>query len=143
LGKASESETNFDIGSADLASTVRTSALSGVFLCFDGFGPSKLSGGTSPLFALTTRPFRSLTSALSFKLFSPTTILINPHCDIANNAIVYAHAALQLGNLFARSFNFQQHKTAFGLMKNLVSQLPPAHTLSFSDGAPLLRSNLL
>src|SRR6266508_2971248 len=107
MGKASESETNFDAGTAALASTVHTSALSGVFLCFDGFGPGKLSRGTSPLFALDTRPFRSLTSALSFKLFSTTTILINPHCDIANNAIVYAHAALQLGNLFPRSFNLQ------------------------------------
>src|SRR6266542_1141486 len=139
MGKASESETNFDIGSADLASTVRTSALSGVFLCFDGFGPSKLSRGTSPLFALTTRPFRSLTSALSFKLFSPTTILINPHCDIANNAIVYAHAALQPGNLFPLSFKLHYHNAAFGLMKNLVDQFPPDHTFRFSDGATLIR----
>src|SRR6266545_3143633 len=128
---------------AVLASTVCTPALGSVFLCVDGIGPSKFRRGISPLFVLTTRPLRRLSSALRFKLFSTPTILINPHCDIANNAIVYAHAALQLGNLFARSFNFQQHKTAFGLMKNLVSQLPPAHTLSFSDGAPLLRSNLL
>src|SRR5882724_9768907 len=83
-----------------------------------------------------------LARAFRFKLLRAPAILVNADSYVTNNAIVHAHATLELCNLPPGAVNLQQHEVAFVFMKNLVGKRPPAHAFSFGDSATLICSDL-
>src|SRR6185436_10922513 len=90
-------------------------------------------------------PFRTLccfACAASFQLLGTTAILIDAHRDVAQHAIVDAHAAFELGNLTTRSFDLEEDKRAVFVVQNLVGELPFAHGLSLNNGAALIGYDL-
>src|SRR5574338_1421420 len=71
----------------------------------------------------------SFTSATILQLLRAPPILIHSHRDVAQHAIVDAHAAFELGNLTARSLDLEQHKRSVFVVQDLVSELALAHRL--------------
>src|SRR5438128_7935286 len=81
------------------------------------------------------RFLRGFASSSILELIRSPPILVNADGDIAENTIVDTHAALEFGNLAARSFGFEQDVNAFFLMLDLISKLTPAHHFGLGHGA--------
>src|SRR5258706_2525724 len=99
-----------------------------VFFCFSHLRTSKLRRAASPLFFLVTRSLFGLLRSLRSKLLRAAAIFVHTHRDVANDAVVDAHATLEFGDLPAGTFDFQQPEAAFSFMKNLVCRLLLAQT---------------
>src|SRR6185369_10405816 len=83
---------------------------------------------TTPV--LTRRgTLRSFTSATILQLVRTPAIFIHAHRDVAQHAIVNAHAALKLGNLLARALDLDQHKRTVFVVQDFISELALAHRL--------------
>src|SRR6185295_692999 len=80
--------------------------------------------------------------AASFQLLCTTAIFIDAHRDVAQNAIVDAHAAFKLGDLTARAFDLDEHKRAVFVVQDFVGQLPFAHGLGLDHHATLIGYDL-
>jgi hypothetical protein len=93
--------------------------------------------------ALATRFLFGFARALCPELLGAPAIFVNANRDVANDAIVHAHATLELSDLAARSFDLQQHEIAFRLVQDFVSQWATAQTLSFGNCATLIDGDLL
>src|SRR6185437_7793088 len=114
-----------------------------VFFCFSHVRTSKLRSAATPLFILVPRPLFGFLRSLGSKLFCAAAIFVHTHRDVANDAVVDAHATLEFGYLPAGAFDFQQPEAAFSFMQNLVSQLALAHAFGLGYHAALVYHNLL
>src|SRR6185369_9244650 len=85
---------------------------------------------------------RSFTSATSLQLLRAPAIFIHAHRDVAQHAIVNAHAALELGDLFARALDLDQHKRTVFVVQNFISELALAHRLGLDDHTALIGNDL-
>src|SRR2546425_1456573 len=88
-------------------------------------------------------PPLSLSRAAIFQLLGATPIFIDAYSHVSQNAIVDAHATLELGDFRAGAIDFQQHVNAIALVTELVSELALAHHLSLCDAAALIGDDLL
>src|ERR1051325_8166722 len=88
------------------------------------------------------RTFRGLASTTLFQLLRAPAIFVNSHGDVAQNAIINTHAAFELSNLTARSFDFKQHKSAVFVVQDFIGQLALAHRLSLGHHTALIGHDL-
>src|SRR6185369_167181 len=96
---------------------------------------------TTPV--LTRRgTLRSFTSATILQLVRTPAIFIHAHRDVAQHAIVNAHAAFKLGNLLARALDLDQHKRTVFVVQDFISELALAHRLGLGHHTALIGNDL-
>src|SRR5262245_24626542 len=84
-----------------------------------------------------------LCDAARLEFLSAAPVFVYPHSDISQNAIVDSHAPLEFGNFFSRPFDLEEHKSPFGFVQDLVSELAFTHGFRLVYYAALIGYELL
>src|SRR4029079_10576166 len=110
----------------------------GICISFSGIIPSRLCFGglRRSFFGLTERSAPRRTGlAFAPHLFGLLAVLVNANRHVSNDHVVDAHAAFELEDLLARSFDLEKHVMPFGFFIDRVSKLPAADVVHSYDGA--------
>src|SRR5204863_7065729 len=89
------------------------------------------------------RPLGCLAGSSISELVGAPPVFIYANSHIAQHAIIYAHAALELGNLATRPFNLKEHVGSLTLVVDFIGQTAPTHHFGPGDSSTLVRNDLL